>query len=126
MLCVKTKIQPSKISGIGLFADEYISKGTVVWKFEPRIDLLLSKDDISKLSSASQKQFFNYAFLDTSHGKYMLCGDDGRFFNHSDDPNCDDSSPNITFANTEILPGEELTVNYKVFYGNTENLKTLQ
>ena len=51
----------------------------------------------------------------------MLCGDDARFFNHSDDCNCDDRLPDITIALRNISIGEELTVNYKVFYGDMEN-----
>ena len=64
MLTVKTKIAPSKIAGIGLFADEPIHKGTLVWKYEPLIDLLLPKEEIDKLSPPSQQQFYNYAYLD--------------------------------------------------------------
>ncbi len=51
----------------------------------------------------------------------MLCGDDGRFFNHSDQPNCDDGKPDITIALRHVNKGEELTVNYKAFYGDIEN-----
>ncbi len=79
MLCVKTKLGPSKISGIGLFADEPILKGVVVWKFEPILDLLLLKEDVEKFPKAAQEQFYNYAFFDKKYNKYMLCGDDGRF-----------------------------------------------
>ena len=44
MLLVKTKIGPSKIAGIGLFADEFIAKGTPVWKFEPGFDLEIPRE----------------------------------------------------------------------------------
>ena len=33
MLLVKTRLAPSPIAGIGLFADEDIKKGTVTWRF---------------------------------------------------------------------------------------------
>ena len=125
MLCVKTILKESNISGIGLFADEDILKNTIVWKFEPLIDILLTKEDIDKLSENSKQQVYNYAFVDTYHNKYMLCGDDGRFFNHSDNYNCNDSEKNITIAIKDILKGEELTVDYKAFYGDYENIKDL-
>jgi SET domain-containing protein len=120
MLCVKTKIKVSKISGIGLFADEFIAKSALVWKFEPSLDILISNKEIAKFSHSAREQFYNYAFLDKTHGKYMLCGDDGRFFNHSENPNCDDGLPDITVALKDILQGEELTVNYRSFYGDIE------
>jgi uncharacterized protein len=121
MLCIKTTLKPSKISGIGLFANEPITKGTIVWKFEPSIDILLSREQINKFSKSTQNQFYNYAFFDTTHKKYMLCGDDARFFNHSKNNNCDDKLPNLTIALKDIQPGEELTVNYLDFYGDIEN-----
>ena len=121
MLCIKSKIANSNISGIGLFADENIKKGTVVWKFEPSLDLLYTKKEVFNFTPEARKQFFNYAFLDTFHNKYMLCGDDARFFNHSDEPNCNDSMRDITITNRDIKRGEELTVDYKSFYGDIQS-----
>lgn len=121
MLTVKTKVGSSKISGIGLFADEPITKGTVVWKFDSLIDVLLTKKQVDTLSEPSREQFYNYAYLDKKYGKYLLCGDDGRFFNHSSEPNCDESMPDQTTALRDIAKGEELTVNYGEFYGNKED-----
>ena len=121
MLQVKTKIGPSDIQGIGLFADQFIPMGTVVWKFMPGFDLLYTKEQIELLSEAVRDQFYNYSFFDPNHEAYMLCADDGRFFNHSEQPNCDDSGANITIALTDINPGEELTVDYKVFYGDIQD-----
>mgnify|MGYP001583380590 CR=1 FL=1 len=125
MLTIKTKIGPSKIQGIGLFADEEIPKGTIVWKFNPLIDISLSKEELKKLSKESKEQIKKYAYLDKYSKKYVLCGDDGRFFNHSDSPNCDGNSENkiinnITTALRSIKNGEELTVNYKLFYENMD------
>ncbi len=119
MILVKSKIGPSKIEGIGLFADEPIRKGTKVWGFEPKLDLVLSKDEVEKLSPAAREQFYRYAYLDKVRQKYLLCGDDARFFNHSDRPNCDETTDNdSTFALKDIDVGEELTINYGEFYGN--------
>ena len=121
MLTIKTKIGPSKISGIGLFANEPISKGQIVWKFDSLIDVLLSKEQIENLSAPSQEQFYNYAYLDKKYGKYLLCGDDSRFLNHSSEPNCDESMSDQTMALRDIVRGEELTVNYGDFYGNVKD-----
>ena len=123
MLTIKTKIGPSKIDGIGFFAYQPISKGTVVWKYDPSIDRLLSKDEVMKLDGPIQERFHNYAFFDKKYNKYMFCGDDGRFFNHSDTPNCDDGEDDITIALCDIAEGEELTVDYRSFYGNIEDHK---
>ena len=52
--------------------------------------------------------------------KYILCADDARFFNHSDNPTCIDSDSipdeeGIDVAARDLESGEELTCNYKVF-----------
>ncbi|HWC57739.1 MAG TPA: SET domain-containing protein [Candidatus Paceibacterota bacterium] len=122
MLTIQTAIHPSPIAGIGLFADEFVPKGTIVWKYNPELDLLFSEEQINALSSTSKKQFFNYAFLDKKYRKYMLCGDDARFFNHFETPNCDDAAEDITIALRDIQKGEELTVNYLSFYGDMKQL----
>src|SRR6267142_763230 len=125
MLTVKTKIGPSSIDGIGLFADQPIPKGTIVWKYDSSIDRLLSKEEVENLAKPLQDRFHNYAFFDKKYNKYMFCGDDGRFFNHSDTPNCDDSNDDITIALANIASGEELTVNYSAFYGNIDDHKEI-
>lgn len=121
MLLIKTKLAPSSIAGIGLFANEPIAKGTVVWKFEPKLDLLLTKKEADSLTASAREQFYNYAYLDKKYNKYMLCGDDGRFFNHSLNPNCDERRADMTTALRDIAVGEELTVNYGDFYGDIHN-----
>lgn len=124
MILIKTKLGVSKISGIGLFADEFIKKGTIVWEFNRNIDILLSEEDMKNLSESSRNQIDNYSYIDKKLNKYLLCGDDARFFNHSDDPNCSDDvidEPDLTIANRDINIGDELTCNYKTFYSNIDD-----
>ena len=47
MLLVRTYLDRSAIHGIGLFAAERIPKGTVLWRLEPSIDLLLGPGAIA-------------------------------------------------------------------------------
>lgn len=122
MLLVKTKIGPSKIEDTGLFAAEPIKAGTKMWVLEPKLDISLSKEEIASLSSAAQEQFYRYAYLDKVTKKYLLCGDDARFLNHSETPNCDESKEyDSTYAMRDIDVNEELTVDYGVFYGNVKD-----
>lgn len=120
MILVKTKIAPSKIHGIGLFADQFIPKGTIIWKFQYP-DLKLDKREIKKISEPAKQQFLNYSYVSSASNKYIFMFDDSRFFNHSNNPNClDSASPNgdiegITVAARDIEPGEELTCDYGAF-----------
>lgn len=120
MLLVKTKIKESPIAGIGLFADQLIPKGTLVWKFQKGFDIELSKTQFDELSKPAQEQVLNYCYFNSATEMYVICADDARFFNHSDDPNVS-SGPNddhLDLALKDIEIGEELTQNYKNFDGN--------
>jgi len=59
MLLVKTKLGPSKIHGIGLFVDEFIPKGTIVWKFVPGFDLKFTKEEVEKFPGLA-KDFVHF------------------------------------------------------------------
>lgn len=117
MLLVKTKIGPSKIEGIGLFAAEFIPKGTPLWKFMPGFDVVKEKKDLASLSEASREQFLKYS--SNFGGKYVLGFDDSRFWNHSEQPNVKQdfsSDPfGIEIAARDIEEGEELTEDYKLY-----------
>lgn len=119
MLLVKTKLNISPIHGIGLFADEFIPAKTVVWKFHPVIDVVLTANQVEELSVASFEQTRKYIYRDKKTGLYVLCGDDARFFNHSNDPNCLDiyegDEHGLTIARKNIEANEELTCDYSLF-----------
>ncbi len=49
MLKIKTKIGPSGVHGTGLFADQFVSKGTVTWQYIPEFDIGFTEKTVSKL-----------------------------------------------------------------------------
>ncbi len=113
------------ISGIGLFADQFVPKGAPVWKFMPGFDLKVPKESVAALSDVARAQFLNYAYLsEQTPGSYVLCFDDARFFNHADEANtlltypAGEDQEGINIAVRDILPGEELTDDYRSFDGD--------
>ena len=125
MLMVKTKLGLSPIHGMGLFADQFIPKGTTTWRFVPVFDLKVEPDDLLRLSEPARKLFWRYAYVDMSNNHYILCFDDERFINHSDNPNIiqkriSDEVEGREVAARDIHPGEELTVNYYDFDKDAE------
>ena len=119
MLMVRTQLGISKIHGIGLFADEFIPKGTITWRFMDGFDIRLPQSAVDALSPPTRDQFLKYAYFDERVGVYELCSDDARFFNHADDPNTASvESPTggaVDVATRDIAKGEELTCDYRTF-----------
>ena len=119
MLTVKTSIKQSAIHGTGVFAAEDIAKGTIVWKYEPLLDIGLTKEQMQALPDIAKKTFLNYAYHDAEDGLYILCFDDARFMNHADDPNTtqipnDIDTQGYTVATKDIKAGEEITCDYRI------------
>lgn len=123
MILVKTRLDKSAIHGIGIFAVASIPKGTLIWVFNPEFDLVLAPDQVELLPEAAREQFLNYAYLSKKTGRYVLCTDDARFFNHDASPNvtckipdnADSDEALVCFAARDISVGEELTCNYSEF-----------
>lgn len=125
MLFVKTKIGPSWIAGIGLFADQDIKKGELVWKFTPGFDQEIKAEKLLKLNTIAYQTFLNYSYRLLDSKTYVLVFDDSRFLNHADKPNLIDSDVDSSvwlgvIAARDIYRGEELTCDYKQFDADFE------
>jgi len=112
MLLVKTRIDKSKSHGTGLFADQFIRKGTKTWKYHPKFDSSFTSKQINSLPSFAKKRLLDFLYFDFKINKYILCCDDQRFINHSNKPNIQ-SRPSFDIAMRNIKKGEELMCNYE-------------
>jgi SET domain-containing protein len=123
MLLVKTYIGQSSINGMGLFADQFIPKGTVIWQFTNFLDRTYSKHVVEDMPESELKTFIKkYCYLDEdSWPHYVLCVDDARFMNHSDDPNTSNGENKTTVANRDIQVSEEITCNYHEIDDDAKN-----
>jgi SET domain-containing protein len=115
MILIKTKIGQSAKHGIGLFADQFIPKGTPTWKYHPKFDMALSQEDLDEMSETSREQMIWYCYFDFDINKYILCFDDQRFINHSKTNFNIESTPTQDIAARDIQPGEELLCDYNLF-----------
>lgn len=117
MLLVETTLGPSPLHGIGLFAAQRIPKGALVWRYDPSLDRKVSAVALTGLSEAARRQVLHYAYRSKESGVYVLCGDDARFFNHSDTPNVTDdpSEEGEVISARDIEVGEELVCDYGTF-----------
>lgn len=114
MLTIKTYISKSSIDGIGLFANEFIPKGTVIWELAPQFDRIYSQQELDKLSPAAKEHIRHYAYFNAAEGGYVLCVDNAKFMNHLKEPNCI-AVGLTTIATQNINIGDEITEDYYNF-----------
>jgi SET domain-containing protein len=123
MLCVKTYLAPSKIQGIGLFADEDIKKGEITWKYTEGFDSSFGIDEVAKMPPHLQIFIKRYSGLSMITNKYILGNDDVRFTNHSSNPNLESviiagETEKVARAKRDVKRGEEMTIDYRTFDKN--------
>jgi SET domain-containing protein len=114
MMMVDTELRPSSIHGLGVFLLAPVRKGNLIWRFDARIDRVYSEDEVASLPEHVQRYLRTYSTWHEPTGLYVLCGDNGRFFNHSETPTTVSNA--ISFgedhAVRDLAAGEELTSDY--------------
>jgi hypothetical protein len=116
MMMVRCYLAPSSIEGLGVFSTVDIKKGDLVWKYDPRFDVSIAKDDLENTLPHIREFLERYTYDHPwEAGKLVLDGDEGRFMNHSDSPNVDLSLVDRGIALRDIPAGEELTCDYADF-----------
>ena len=115
MLMVDTELRASSIHGIGVFLSEPVAAGQLIWRFDSRIDRVFSDAELREMPEQLQRFLRIYSTLHDELKLWMLCGDNGRHFNHSDWPNT--RSLGIAFgddvAAADLPAGTELTSDYR-------------
>lgn len=115
MLRINAKVLASPIHGLGLFAEEAIPKGTVIWKFDQGFDLIIDIRDVPAHEKQIRRFLTWYGYQTALEEPiYVVCMDHARFMNH--DENCNTiERKSMTVAKRNIAAGEEITCNYKLF-----------
>ena len=113
MLIVKTYVDDSPVHGRGLFADEDILPGTVIWR--EGYELLFSPQHFARLSDYEKEFISTWGWKDRRDGFHHLSLDYDRFINHSDDANTFVGKNGLTVAKQMIRRGEEIFCNYAEF-----------
>ena len=114
MMMVETELRPSAIHGTGVFLLEAVREGQLIWQFDSRIDRVYSETELASLPERSARFLRTYSTWNEAAALWVLCGDNGRHFNHSAEPNT--ISRGIAFgedvAAMDLEAGTELTSDY--------------
>ncbi|MCC6303767.1 MAG: SET domain-containing protein [Rhodobacteraceae bacterium] len=118
VLLVRTVVKESPIHGLGLFADEFIPRGTEIWRFDPLLDRVLPLAELDRLPDHVRLFVEVYSEYFPERGLLVLSGDNDRFTNHAADPNTEVVLPNApdarVIATRDIEVGAEITCDYTV------------
>jgi hypothetical protein len=116
MLMVETELRSSPIHGIGVFLREDVTEGQLIWRFDSRIDRVFAESELDDMPQRLRAFLEVYSTYHEQSGLWVLCGDNGRHFNHSNDPNT--ISLGAAFgddvAGADLPAGTELTTDYNL------------
>ncbi|MGK7929132.1 MAG: SET domain-containing protein [Spirulina sp.] len=119
LIAYEVKECEDKVKGLGLFATEDIPKGTMTWQPTTLVQKLSQEEVSARLKLMTKEeahQFIKQAFVMPGEDDKLCINpkDDGRFTNHSKNPNqYVPEGGKEAFAARDIKAGEELTIDYR-------------
>jgi len=120
MILVKHYLDKSSIEGVGLFTAEDVFEGQRIYQFDYRFVMIISEGEIRAMPESAREAILKYSYRgkgsERLSGAYYYCADDGRYFNHSDDPNTRwVEGDDVYVATRAISAGTEITCDYREF-----------
>lgn len=118
MIHIKYKLSSSDKHGIGLFADEDLQKGQLVYTASPLLDVNITQEQFDSLNDREKEEFQWWGFFHEPSQKWHVDFDVSKFINHSEegtltqDKNQEDA---YLVTTRDVKKGEELTQNYLEF-----------
>ena len=105
--------------GEGLFAKSFVPAGTLIWKYSAGVNVLqydakAAANRLALLPTLEEAQ----NWLDLTYGFFGMLNeiiDDGRFMNHSTEPNCKTRETGYVYSIKDIGAGEQLFEDYTSF-----------
>ena len=118
MLLVKTYLDRSEASGIGLFSGQIIESGSQIWRLNDATTQIFWKKQFlticENLSNESILDFIAHSYVREGNVYYLT--DNSRFMRNSSHPNIAFRNPVSRVAIKRIEIGEELTLDYKLSF----------
>src|SRR3974390_1521758 len=112
MLLVKTYLDKSPIHGVGVFAGEFIRKGTKIWRFVKGFDRFYSPKEFARLPKPARDFIKQHGYR--VDGEILFTVDHDRHMNHSNDPNTYLHN-GYAIARCNIRKGLKITNDYREF-----------
>lgn len=118
VILIKYKLERSMMHGIGLFTDEDLRKGQLVYVASPKLDVDISQEEFNTLDEKEKAEVRYWGFRIEESNTWHVDFDVTRFVNHSFSPTLtqDPSHQDAYLITTrDVKKGEELTQDYLEF-----------
>ena len=118
MIHIKYRLKHSDLHGIGLFSDQDIRKGDLIYTASPLLDVDITQEQFDSLDEKEKDEIRWWGFFDKPSHHWHVDFDVSKFINHSYNPTVtqdQDHSDAYLLATKDISKGEELTQNYLEF-----------
>lgn len=128
MIHIQYKIRSSSVHGVGLFANQDIKRGELIYTPSPLLDTDLTQQQFDGLSISEQKEVAYYGYFHTKSQKYHVAFDAIRILNHAGpgSANVTQDQDMVMTAIRDIEAGEELLQDYtELFLGDSEHFKRI-
>lgn len=118
MIHVKYKLKESGLHGVGLFSDQEIKAGDLVYTPNSLLDVDLTPEEFSTLSPSEQKEVAYYGYWNVHTNKWHVAFEAIRFLNHGalGVANVTQDEAMVMRAKQDISIGEELLQDYAEIY----------
>lgn len=118
MIYITYKIKPSGTHGIGLFADQNIKSGELIYTPTPLLDVDISQQEFDTLTPSEQRELKYYGYYNKKTSKWHVAFDAIRILNHgtAEVANVTQDEDMVMTAIRDIQSGEELFQDYVEIY----------
>jgi SET domain-containing protein len=118
MIHISYKLKASELHGVGLFANEDVKSGQLIYTASPLLDLNITQKQFDSLDKKEQDEILWWGFFDQPSQMWHVDFDVSKFINHSYDATVTQDEQHdeaYLVAARDITVGEELTQNYLEF-----------
>ncbi|MBX2866640.1 SET domain-containing protein [Candidatus Kaiserbacteria bacterium] len=125
MIHIKYKLDKSNRHGVGLFTDEDLEKGQLVYTASPLLDVDLTQEQFDQLTDQERAEVMWWGYFDEPSQRWHVDFDVSKFINHSEEgvlTQSEDHDEAYLVTTRDVRKGEELTQNYLEFE-NEEDLR---
>jgi uncharacterized protein len=104
--------------GYGVYATEFIPKGTIVY-IKDKMEIVITPDDPRRHDPLYMEQIEKYSYMEPN-GNMVLSWDIAKYVNHCCNCNIISTGYGFEIAIRDIQPGEEITDEYGLFNSGWE------